>query len=164
MTSSLIFVISERRKYFSAGYRMHQTSALGRLIAAETRNEAAARDGSAPAIGRRIQIPCRIQAFGWYKKPMVAFISSQIRVFWNKPSSDRAVSDCRTLVTTDSSTSRGQSARLRRLTQGIADPREIGPSVVGYIHPNSCHQHKQRHQQYSGRMRIAGANRDRSGM
>jgi hypothetical protein len=50
MVSSLITVISERRKYFRAGYRMHQTSVLGRLTAAETRKEAAAGEGSALAI------------------------------------------------------------------------------------------------------------------
>lgn len=45
MASSLITVISERRKYFSAGYKVHQTSVLGRLPAAETRKEAAAGEG-----------------------------------------------------------------------------------------------------------------------
>ena len=45
MASSLITVISERRKYFSAGYSVHQTSVLGRLPAAETRKEAAAGEG-----------------------------------------------------------------------------------------------------------------------
>src|SRR5258706_7292351 len=77
MASSLIAVISERRKYFRAGYRIHQTSVLGRLAAAETRKEAAAREGLALAICWVHVITCRIQVFGWYKKLIVAVISSQ---------------------------------------------------------------------------------------
>ena len=60
---------------------------------------------------RNANLPCRIQIFGWYKKPSVALISSQILIFWNRPSSHRLVSAERTLATTDSSTSGSRKTR-----------------------------------------------------
>ena len=51
------------------------------------------------------QSPCRIHIFGWYKNPRVALISSQMRIFWNSPSSHKLVSDASTFATTLSSTS-----------------------------------------------------------
>lgn len=99
---------SERKKYFNEGYKMHQTSLGGRCLAA------AARKPAAPyryLVSVRILIrllwykPCLIQIFGWYKKPSVALMSSQIFIFWNKPSSQRLVRAESTFATIVSSTS-----------------------------------------------------------
>ncbi len=88
---------------------MHQTSLSGRCFAADAMNDAA---------------PCRTHTFGWYKKPNVALISSHIRIFWNRPSVQRLVSEASTFVTTVSSTSNTHVVRhvtTNGITQGIPD-------------------------------------------
>lgn len=109
---SSISLISDRRKCRREGYRMHHTSLDGRSFLAEAKNDAAPkRNDKGWSVGlesRWKPLLCLIQIFGWYKNPRVAPISSQSRIFWNKPSSQRLVNDESTFATTDSSTSKGE--------------------------------------------------------
>src|ERR1700733_1062125 len=87
---------------------MHHTSVDGKCLAAMAINAAAPFNSKVieTVYNDRRRSPCRIHIFGWYKKPKVALMSSHMRIFWNRPSSQRLVSAASTLATTVSSTSR----------------------------------------------------------
>lgn len=81
---SSILTTSDFRKCRNEGYSMHHTSLRGKCFAAEAMKAAAPTESQDTCQRDNMyDIPWRIHIFGWYKKPRVALISSQIFIFWS---------------------------------------------------------------------------------
>jgi len=83
---------------------MHHTSVGGRLRAAAATNPAVP-DFSMKAMQETEQLPCRIQMFGWQRKPLTAKNTSHNRILGSRPKEARLVNDDTTRATTASSES-----------------------------------------------------------
>lgn len=116
-----------------------------------------------PHLKKEMAVPWRIHILGWYKNPSVALISSQIRIFWNKPNSHRLVRAASTFATTDSSTSVANIRVETSKTDKITNHWVLAPWEVKYTLLDSFHLHMPLHQRCFQRMPLSITSPCRSG-